>query len=151
MGNGRLQIGVGLGDATVFNPLPAVQQFNGLLAQRRAEQDAKNKALIAQLSSIKTDGLRDADTNDYNTKYQDYKDTYIKAMNLPNNSRERLDALVDAQKKYQDVNDLIYRSKKGAEADHEVSSHLLTNPHLFSDTAHEQFIKVNAVTIIKSG
>lgn len=133
MGNGRLAIGVGEGEATVFNSQPAIQQFGNILAQRKAEQDKKDQMLINQMSQLKPDQLRQGDKEDYLNKYNDWKNTQINANNLPRNSKNRLDALASAQQKYSDLGTFISQSKQEAQGEHQLAQTRLLHPHLFAD------------------
>ncbi len=141
MGNGKLDTSIGLGDATVFNPNTAIQQFGNIIAQQKAQKQAQDQALINQASQLKPDAIRDADKEDYQKKYNDWKQTAINAYNLPQNSQQRLNALADAQSKYNDLGDFIGESKKEAANEHGLAQQWIGNQHLFDDDAHAKFIK----------
>lgn len=141
MGNGHLNIGIGEGGATVFNPTPAIQQFGNILAQQKAEKQAKDQALINQMSSLKADNIREADKDDYVNKYNDWKQTAINAYNLPKNSRQRLDAIAAAQSKYNDLGQFIGSSKEEKGQENSLGNMMLSNGHMFSDDAHGKVVK----------
>jgi len=112
MGNGRLNIGVGQGGATIWNSQPAIQAFGNIVAQQRAQRDAENKDLVDQMSKIRTDGLREGDRNGFNTRYNDWRDTTIQANNTPGNSDARIKLLGDAKRKLDDLHTFIGQSKQ---------------------------------------
>lgn len=137
----HLNIGIGEGDATVFNPSPAIQQFGNILTQQKAEKDARDQALINQMASLKSDGIRTPDRDDYLNKYNDWKQTAINANNLPKNSRQRLDMLAQAQQKYNDLGDFVAQSKDQKTHENSLANMWLSNGHLFDDASHQKFIK----------
>lgn len=141
MGNGRLLNEIGYGGATVFNPSPAIQQFGNILAQQKAEKQAKDQALINQMSTLKPEGVREADKDDYINKYNDWKQTAIAANNLPRNSRQRLDAIANAQSKYNDLGQFISSSKEEKGQENSLGNMMLSNGHMFSDDAHGKVVK----------
>lgn len=141
MGNGRLLQGVGYGDATVFNPNDAIQQFGNILAQQKAEKQARDQALVNQMTSLKSDAIRDADKEDYLAKYNDWKQAAINANNIPKNSKERLDAIANAQAKYNSLGEFIGGSKEQKLHENSLGNMWLSNGHLFDDASHQKFIK----------
>lgn len=75
MPNGHLDIGVGQGEATIWNPQVPIQNFNAILQQKKAREQADTDALAAELTKVKPDGLRnDADRESFFNKYQAIKD-----------------------------------------------------------------------------
>ena len=112
MGNGPLNQSIGYGEATVFNPNVAVQNFNNIIQQQKAEKAARDQALINQMASIKADGIREGDKGDFQDKYQQWKDEAIRANNLPKNSRQRLDAIASSQQKYNELGEFVGKSKE---------------------------------------
>ena len=143
MGVGHLNIAQGTGDATVWNTQPAIQSYVNLLAQQKAQRQAENDVITNQLASVKTNGLRDADVPDYQTKYNDWKNTVIGANNLPKNSPERLSKLAEAQNKYDNINAFIAKSKQ-AGADHKQIGNMLLQDsfrHQFKDDAVDKYVK----------
>lgn len=141
MGNGPLNNSIGYGGATVFNPNQAIQQFGNILAQQKADKAAKDKALVDQMASLKSDGIRAADKDDYLNKYNDWKQSLISANNMPRNSRDRLDAIATAQSKYNDLGEFIGNSKDQKAHENSLGNMLLSNGHMFSDDAHQQVTK----------
>lgn len=137
----HLTIGANYGEAATWDPNYAIGQFNQVLQQQKAEKAAKDQALIDQASQLKPDAIRDADKPDYQQKYNDWKQTAQQANALPNNSRQRLDALASAQSKYNDLGSFIAQSKKEGANEHGLSQQWIGNQHLFSDPAHAQFMK----------
>jgi len=140
MGNGKLLIGQGYGDATVWNPNQQVQNFANIVAQQKADQASKDKALIDQLATIKPEGIREYDKEDFKAKYNEYKNSFIGANNLPKNSRERLEALAEVQRKYGELGDFIGKSKEEKAREMAISNSLVQQPHLFSDDAHQRLL-----------
>lgn len=141
MAGNHLNIGPGIGEASYWDTTPVIQQFTNVLAQKKTEQAKKDQDLINQASQLKPEAIRDADKQDYINKYNDWKQSQMQANQLPTNSRGRLDAMANAQQKYNDLNNFIYESKKEAANEHAVSNSLLQNPHMFSDEAHNQLIQ----------
>ena len=140
MGN-HLNIGPGIGEAATWDSTPAIQQFANVLANKKAEQARKDQELINQASQLRPDQIRDADKSDYYNKYNDWKNSQINANQLPQNSRQRLDALAQAQQKYNDLGSFINESKKEAANEHGLAQQWVGNQHLFADDAHQKFMK----------
>jgi hypothetical protein len=130
-----------MGDATVFNPSPAIQQFGNIVAQQRAQRAAQDKALIDQMAFLNADGIRDPDKEAYLNKNQDWKNAAIAANQLAPNSRERLQALADSQQKYNDLRQFIAKSKGEKTNEHQLAQQWIGNQHLFDDSAHDKFLK----------
>jgi len=141
MGNGKLLIGVGLGDAGVNNPQPAIAQFANIVNQQRQQRLANQQALLEAAGKINPNGIRDQDRDVYMNKYNDWKQAAINANNLPQNSRERMSALFDAQQKYGALNAWIGQNKQDAQYEHQYANHLAMNPHLVTQDAHDKFLK----------
>lgn len=133
MPNGHLDIGAGIGDASIINNQPGIQAFTNLLAQQKAKRDAERQALVQQIGSLKTEGLRDADKNDYYNAYNDWKNTAIQANNAPRSSREKLDLQGSALQKYNQLNDFVQRSKQAG------ASYLQNANQLHNDTMRHQY------------
>ncbi len=144
MGNGRLLIGEGLGDATVLNTQPIAQGISQYFAQKSAKREQERQALVQQMGQLKTDGLRDADKNDYYNKYNEWKNTAIQANNAPNSSRQKLDLQGAALQKYNQLNEFVSKSKQ-AQTDYHQNANQLHNDamrHQFKDDAVNNFLAV---------
>lgn len=144
MPNGRLDIGQGVGDAGIWNSQPAVQAFTSVLAQRKAKRDAERQALVQQMGTLKTDGLRDADRNDYYNAYNDWKNTAIQANNAPSNTRQKLDLQGAALQKYNQLNDFVGKSKQAGVSYLQNANQLHNDSmrHQYKDDAIDKFLAV---------
>lgn len=143
MGNGPLLQGIGYGDATVLNANPAIQQMGRIIAQQKAEKDARDRELIKQLDALNKDraNIREKDKAEYINKANDWKQSWILANSLPKNSKERLDALAAAQTKYGDLLDYTGKNIEQKKHESELLSEWVKNGHLFDDASHQKFLK----------
>lgn len=144
MPNGRLDVGAGIGDAGIWNSQPAVQAFTNVLAQRKAKRDAERQSLVQQMGTLKTDGLRDADKNDYYNAYNDWKNTAIQANNAPSNTRQKLDLQGAALQKYNQLNDFVGKSKQAGVTYLQNANQLHNDAmrHQYKDDAIDKFLAV---------
>lgn len=144
MPNGRLDIGQNIGDAGVWNSQPAVQAFTNVLAQQKAKRDAERQALVQQMGSLKTDGLRDADRDDYYNAYNDWKNTAIQANNAQSNTRQKLDLQGAALQKYNQLNDFVGKSKQAGVSYLQNANQLHNDAmrHQYKDDAIDKFLAV---------
>lgn len=140
MGN-HLNIGIGQGDATVFNSAPAIQGFTNILAQQKAQRDAERQQMIEQMGKIDPSKIRQGDQQDYYNKFNDWKQASIAAQQLPQNSYDKMVAQGQVQQLYNGLNTFIGQSKQEGENERQVNQDWLKNPHLFSDSAHQQMIQ----------
>lgn len=135
VGTGHLDIGEGLGGAQVFGHTPAIAQLGQMLAQRKAKEDADNKYLAEQLTSVKPDGLRnDADRANFFDKYSKVKQLAIDAENEKDPKRRALD-IANVRQSIMDLNSYVDESKKQAAKENLFAQAYMTNPTAFSDQA----------------
>lgn len=140
MAGNHLQIGQGIGEASTWNTTPAIKAFTDVIAQQRAQRLANQQALLEQAGKINPNGIRQPDQSDYLSKYNDWKTSAIQANQLPQNSRARMDALFNAQQKFGELNQFIGQSKLEGQHEHQLATSWASNPHLFADNAHGQFL-----------
>lgn len=141
MAGNHLNIGPGVGEASYWDTTGAIKPFVDMLAQKKADQVKKDQDLINAAATLSPDKIRKADQSDYINKYNDWKQAQIQANALPQNSRQRLDALANAQQKFQDVHNFISSSKEEAAHQNTLSNMRLQNPHMFSDDANDKIVK----------
>lgn len=133
MGVGHLDIGINRGDAQVFGPNPAIQQFGQILAQRRAKQDADHKYLADVLAQAKSDGLRnDADRTNFYSKYSALKQQAIDAENEPDRFKRAM-GIANVKQGLLDLNGYADQSRKQAAIENQVGQAYIQNPTAFSD------------------
>lgn len=144
MGN-HLTIGQGIGEAAVWNPNPAIQNFTNILAQQKAQRDAEKQQLINQMGSIDTSKLRDPDKQDYYNKFQDWQQSAIDAQNAPQNSREKMMAQGLAAQKLNNLKSFIGASAQAAAEHKQIGNQLLQDSfrHQFKDDAVQKYIQSN--------
>ncbi len=140
MGN-HLSIGVGQGEAGIWNAAPAVKAFTDVIAQQRAQRLANQQALLEQAGKINPNGIRQPDQQDYLSKYNDWKTSAMQANQLPQNSRARMDALFNAQQKFGELNNFIGTSKLEGQNEHQLIMDKLKDPHMFNDASQQQILK----------
>lgn len=145
----RLNIGVGQGQATVWDSSPAVQQFTNIIAQQKAQRDAEKKELTNLMGSIKTDGLRDPDKGAYYDKYAEWRKSAIDAYNTRSDPRKRMELQGLAQQKYNELNQFIDRSKKAAAQEQQLGNMFLQDSfrHQFKDDAVKQYMNSKNLSI----
>src|SRR6184192_162998 len=141
MAGNHLNIAPSVGEASYWDTTGAIKPFVDMLAQKKADQAKKDQDLINAASTLSPDKIRKADIPDYTNKYNDWKQTQIQANALPQNSRQRLDALANAQQKFQDVHNFISSSKEEAAHQNSLSNMRLQNPHMFPDDVNDRLIK----------
>lgn len=154
MPNGRLDIGNSIGEAAVWNPLIPVQQFNSLVMQKKARTQAENDALAAELSKVKSDGLRnDADRQEFFKRYENIKNTAI-------STRGERDPLKKAMAKAQIKDELLRlqdyanRSKEQGAKEADWAKAYMANPVAWGDNslkAYQQSAQspLDAPTLVK--
>jgi len=140
MGN-HLQIGQGIGDATVFNPAQAVQDFTNVLAQKKAQRDAERQQMIQQMGTLDPSKIRQQDQQDYYNKFNDWQQASIAAQQKPQNSYDKMVAQGEAQQKLNALHSFIGQSKQEQAAQMQLGQDMNKNPHMFSDDAHAQVMK----------
>ncbi len=132
--------GVGYGEAQVYNTNGSLNAFQRIIQTQQVERQREQKALADQVKNLKTDGLRDADRNDYYKMYDDWrtKSTLARAEKDP---RKRFELQSEAEKSYTGLNDLVYRSKEAAKGDDDFAKSLLDDRmrHQFKDSAVSDF------------
>lgn len=142
MPNGRLNIGIGEGAATVWNPQQAVQNFNNIIQTRQAKQAAEQAELAKELASVKMDGLRnDADRQSFLTKYQDLKNQAIIAQQQRDPMKKAM-AKAQIQQGLLGLQDYVGRSKQAGQRDNSILSSL-SDPmkrHNYTDDSVTQAI-----------
>lgn len=141
MGNGRLDIGIGQGGATVWNPNVAVQNFGNILAQQKQQQEADNAAIAAELSKVKSDGLRnDADRQYFLNKYNEIKNNAIATAGERNSVKKAL-AQAQTRDALMGLQQYVQRSKAQGAAEHAFGRQYMTNPTPWSDEAIANYRK----------
>lgn len=106
----------------------ALNTYAKLYQQQQAKVANEQKELAAKLSSIKTDGLREADRADYNKMYSSWRDKSILA-SKERDQFKKSQLLADADKEYMGLNQLVGDSKQGGAQLHDVfKSQLGKNP-----------------------
>lgn len=117
MPNGKLNIGINEGDATVWNPQPAIQQFTNLLAQRQAKQQQEQAEIAKELASVRPDGLRnDADREAFFKQYQDIKNQGIAAQ-YERDPMKKAMAKAQVRQGMLNLQDYVNRSKQAGQRD----------------------------------
>jgi hypothetical protein len=135
MGNGPLQQGIGYGDATVWNPNVPIQNFTNMLAQRKQQEQANNDEIAAQLTKVKSDGLRnDADREVFAKKFADIRANAIAGAGETNGIKK---SLVKAQTTQQllGLQDYVNRSKQQGAAEQAFGRSYMANPTPWADSA----------------
>ncbi len=142
MGVGRLDIGTGIGDATIFNPNPAIQMYGQMLAQRKAKQDAENKYLGDVLAKgYDPSTLRnDADRQSYIKQYNGIKQEAINIANEKDPTKKAL-GLAQVRQRLGDLGTYAEQSKKQGLQEHAWAQSYMTNPTNWDDTAIEAYRK----------
>lgn len=142
MPNGRLNIGVGEGGATVWNPQQAVQSFNNIIQTRQAKQAAEQAELAKELASVKMDGLRnDADRQSFVQQYQQLKDQGKMSLQ-ERDPLKRAMAKANIKQGLLNLQDYVGRSKQAGQRDNEILR-TLSDPnkrHNYNDDGVQQAI-----------
>ncbi len=112
MGVGHLDIGENIGDAKVFNPMPAIQQYGQILQQRQEKHENEVKQLADSLAKgYDPSGLRnDADRSAYIKQYNDVKDFAIDAENEKDATKKAM-KLAQVKQKLNDLGAFAEGSK----------------------------------------
>lgn len=152
MGVGHLDIGTGIGGAQVFNPLPAVQMYGQVLAQRKAKQDADNKYLADTLAKgYDPSGLRnDADRQAYVKQYSDIKQQAIDSENEKDPMKKAL-ALAQVRQQLGDLGNFADQSKKQGANEHAWAQSYMQNPNNWGEDALNAYRKSKDAAIGSDG
>lgn len=135
MGVGHLDIGEGLGDAKAFNPSPAIQEYAGMLQQRKVKSDADNKYLNEQLAQVKPDGLRnDADRSNFLANYAKVKQAAIDAENISDPIKKSME-IANVKQRFLDLNTYVDKSKTQGIKEKAWATAYQLNPSAWSDEA----------------
>lgn len=135
-GVGKLDIGVGEGGATVFNPNPAIQQYAGMLQQKQTKHDAEVKMLGDELAKGYDPSVlrNDADRSSYIKKYNDIKKSAIDAENEKDNTKKAL-ALAQVRQQLTDLGSWAEGSKKQGAFERQVAMQHFQNRYLLDDNS----------------
>jgi len=141
MGVGHLDIGLGQGDAQVFNPSPAIQQYGQILAQNKAKHDAEVKQLGDELAKgYDPNGLRnDADRQAYIDKYNDIKKFAIDTENEKDKTKKAL-SLAQVRQQLTDLGSFATGSKKQGIFERQLAMEHLKNPYLYDDDTAQKIL-----------
>lgn len=102
---------IGTGEAQVFSSSSSINTFARILAQQKAEREREVNEIQSYLGSAKTDGLRDADRDDYFKKYDTWRTKTVEAYKARGGiEKARLKA--DADRELSDLNRLVSESKQ---------------------------------------
>lgn len=149
MGVGRLDIGIGKGDAQIYQGNVGLQQLQQAMAQRQAQRQADQKALVDQMGKLKPGELRnDADKNLYYKGYDDWRNAAIEAQN-ERDTRKRMELQGLAQQKYNQLQGLVEASKKRGQLENQVATKLMDNnfSHQFKDDAVKGFLGSRSLAV----
>lgn len=141
MGVGNLAIGAGIGDASVFNPNPAIQQYGQIVAQRQAKHQAEVKQLGDELAKgYDPSGLRnDADRSSYIKQYNDVKDFAIDAENEKDSTKKAL-KLAQVRQKLNDLGAFSEGSKKYAQLEQGIAKEHALNQWAVDDNTAKRLL-----------
>ncbi len=145
MGVGHLDIGENLGDAKVFNPMPAIQQYGQILQQRQAKHDAEVKQLADSLAKgYDPSGLRnDADRSAYIKQYNDVKDFAIDAENEKDATKKAM-KLAQVKQKLNDLGAFSEGSKKYAQLEQGIAKEHALNQWAVDDNTAKRVLEGNS-------
>lgn len=138
-GVGNLSIGTGIGDAQVFNPHPAIQQYSDILADKKAKHEAEVKMLGQELAKGYDPSVlrNDADRQSYLKQYGDIKDQAIKAENEKDANKKAL-ALAGVRQQLTNLGSFAEGSKKQGALERQLAMAHLQNRFLFDDTSAQR-------------
>lgn len=125
------QFAIGKGGAQVFPNSPQIQLYGQLIAKRQAEKVADEKMLAEKLANLDTNGLREADKDQYYKMYNDWRTEEQKGYGLK--GQDKFNSQANAQKLYSQLNGLVANSKAKTARDLEIGKTLLTNPYAVND------------------
>lgn len=142
MGVGHLNIGMGQGDAQVFQPSPAIAMYGQILAQRKAKQDQDNKYLNDELAKgYDPTALRnDADKKTYLDKYSQIKQAGIDAENERDPKKKAM-AISGVRQQLSDLGSFAEGSKKQGAQERAWASSYQNNPDGWSDDSLNAYRK----------
>jgi len=141
MGNGRLDIGQGIGEASVWNPAIPVQNFNAILQQKKLKDQSDADSIAAELSKVKSDGLRnDADRQLFLKKYEDIKNNAIAGAGERNFMKRAL-LKADTRDKLMGLQQFVEKSKAQGQQEQAFGKQYMSNPTPWSDDAINNYRK----------
>lgn len=140
-GVGHLDIGTGVGDASVFNPLPAVQQYGQILQQRQAKHENEVKQLADSLAKgYDPSGLRnDADRSAYIKQYNDVKDFAIGAENEKDATKKAM-KLAEVKQKLNDLGAFSAGSKTLDKFERDAAKEHALHPYLYDNDTSKNLL-----------
>lgn len=138
-GVGHLDIGIGQGDAQVFNPHPAIQQYADILAQKKAKHEAEVKMLGDELAKGYDPSIlrNDADRQSYLKQYGDIKNQAIEAENEKDTNKKAL-ALSGVRQQLANLGSFAEGSKKQGALERQLAIAHLQNRFLLDDTSAQR-------------
>lgn len=105
-----IKSGIGFGEAQVFDTSGLVNTFGKIVAQQQKQSAKYQQDLADVIASVKTDGIRDIDKQDFIKYYEEVKDLNRQANTLKND-RDRIQALATLKERVGSLNDFAARSK----------------------------------------
>jgi hypothetical protein len=141
MGVGHLNIGEGIGDAKVFNPMPAIQQYGQILAQKQAKHEAEVRALGDELAKgYDPNGLRnDADKLEYAKRYKGIKEDAIAAENEKDATKKAM-ALSGIRQRLTDLSAFSTGSKTLDKFEREAAKEHALHPYVYDDSTSKKLL-----------
>lgn len=115
-----------VGASPVLGANRGIDTYARLMQQQQAKQQAEQKALADELSSIKTDGLRDADKEVFFNKYDAWRNKGIEA-SKERDALKKMQLQSDFQKEALELQGLVGKSKEAAKLETDFMNRLLDN------------------------
>lgn len=136
---GHLDIGENVGDAKDYNPMPVIQQYGQILAQRQAKHDQEVQQLGNELAKgYDPNGLRnDADKQLYLKTYNGIKDDAIAIENEKDPTKKAI-GLSNIKQRLGDLGALADESKKQGGFERGIAMQHLQNPYLLDDNSAQR-------------
>lgn len=151
MANGQLNIGAGVGEASVWNPNQMVQNFGNILARQQAKRQQEQQLLASELAKVKTDGLRnDADRKVFFDRYSNIKSLASQIPYEKNNwKKTQLKAQVDQG--LLELQDYAVRSKQQGANELAWTKSYMSNPEHWGDDALKAAQKSKQLALTDNG
>jgi hypothetical protein len=134
--------GIGKGGAQIINTQPLLADYAQAMARQQAQRQAELKQLADKQSSLKSDGMRDADLKDYVNGYNDWRSKATAAMNEKDPYKKAV-LQSDADKAYNQVSSLVGESKQQLVKDNQMHQFLMNDAtrHQLTDDAVNKALK----------
>lgn len=101
--------GISSGQAQIYDTSGNVNLYAKILAQQKAQRESEVNDLQKYLTTAKTEGLRDADKDDYFKGYNEWRDKAVEAYKAPSGI-DKAKLRADADKKLASLNALVKQS-----------------------------------------